>query len=352
MPYINFSPFFGIQPKEPRHLSIDSSTFPINKNPHSYWGNIVAKGSDAEKLTLSSAKAQQEVQLHKVIVQGNVLSRFGNIVAHKSTLNNAAAYRNIFFVDSSGKDLSSVFGNIIIQSKSNVLSEFSNIKAPHLIDIHQASVTGKIESVFGDINAKQSKLTRVSAGSNITLIDSSAKDIISHLGNVTVQQTDGSSQISSIKACYNITMINSSADHISSRVGRIEIIQKDGVQRPISDITGHKDIIVHNSLVENITLRNVPGQQALLDLTNTVVTGKVTVQTKHFVLKTIQNNAITASAPHSLPHFLLACFCKQYPEFQVLIKGEMPKNICFEGFEPHEITFQPTDNGTLVIGKK
>lgn len=365
------------------NIHIDSLNKSARNDLCSKWGNINAKGSAAEKLKFNSATARHDIKIDHAVIQGRVLSEFGNILATHSTLGSVTARHNIDLVDSYAEDLLSEFGNISIEQLPETLSKISNVTARHDVKVSHVSVQGRIRSEFGNVVANQSTLGNITARQNIDLINSSAKHVLSEFGDVRIKHTAGGrSQISSITARHkirvnqasvngkiksefgdvvakqstlgkviarhNIDIINSSATSLLSEFGAVIVRQTDGIQRSISHITACNEIIAENSVIENVTLYVNPDQKAVLDLTNTKVSENIVIKVNDSFFTRIFTSFFSGpfwgrneSSNNESKHF------------SILIKGDvMPKNIFFEGFEADEITSQMTGMGILVTGKK
>jgi hypothetical protein len=136
-----------------------------------------------------------------------------------------------------------------------------------------------------------------------------------------------------------------------SEFGHVIIRQPDGIQRSISHITARNKIAAENSVIDNVTLYVNPDQQAILDLTNTKVKGKIVIKVNDSFVKITRIFFSLFAWP------FWRCeennLGNESKHFSILIKGAViPENISFEGFDADEITSQMTSNGTLVTGRK
>lgn len=367
-------------------IHIDSSKRNARTDLCSKWGNINVKGSATEALIFDSATARHDIKIDNVVIQGRVLSEFGNILATQSTLGRVTARHNIDLVDSYAEDLLSEFGNIRIERLPETQSKISNVTARHNVKVSQACVRGEVRSEFGNVVANQSTLASITARHNIDLINSSAKHLLSEFGDVRIKQTaDIQSQISSIKARHkievnqasvngkiesefgdvvvnqstlgkviarhNIDIINSSATSLLSEFGHVIIRQTDGIQRSISHITARNEITAENSVIDNVILYVNPDQQAILDLTNTKVSEKIIIKVNDSFRKITRIFFSLFSWPFW--RYEEKNLGNEPKHFSLLIKGTVvPENISFEGFDADEITSQMTSNGILVTGRK
>lgn len=269
-------------------------------------------------------------------------------------------YNDDIKIDSSkkleGTDLYSKWGSIQAKGFATEKLMLNSAVAYGNVSIENGAIKGHTVSQFRNVLATESILSSITAYFNINLINSYAQNLLSQFGEVSVKQTDYNvqSQFSSIKAYSNIDIINCSAKSLLSLSGHVVVRQTDGIQRPISNITACSQIVVQNSDVsENVTLHVSPNQQAILDLKNTKVLGKILIKVDLVI--------ITASC------FYADLFSRFFPRFfprneensdgtkrfSLLIKADtVPKNIVFEGFEENEINLQKTVDGIVVTGRK
>lgn len=373
------------------NIHINSSKKNTSTALYSARGNIHAEGTAAGRLVLDKARAHYDVKTDHVVIKGAVLSDFGNVFANQSDLGNITAHYNIDLINSSAKDLLSEFGRISSKQTNGTQAKISSINAHQNIEVDHIAVDGKIQSSFGNVSVNRSALNNVTARHNINLINSSAKNLLSEFGNISVKQTTGiqsivysivarhdievsqvstdekiesefgnviadQSTLGSICARHNINLINSSARSLLSEFGQVVVRQTDGIQRSISQITACDGVAIENSNIENITLRINSDQRAVLDLKNTNVSGKITIKVS------FDNSRVYDLLKIIRVFFsvFLSYFWKyqesggdESKHFTLLIKGDaMPKNLFFEGFESDEITTQVTGNEILVNGKK
>jgi len=343
----------------------------------SEWSNLKIDHSNESQQEYLSATSYYHVDLNNVAIKGPVTSTWTNISAAQSELGNLEAYNNIDLINSSAKDLHSMWGHVSVKNDGTP-REVSTITAHDNVDLENVDVKGKVHSTWGRVMAKGSALDRVESYYDLSLTNCSAKDLESRWGKVTVKQTDGELRaVSSIQACdpieldhvsvegrvesvwksvtashsaladvkanEEIVLDNSSANHVQSAWGAVTVRQSDGTNRTITQIHAHYDVEVHHSTLkdvvcgqkavitdsqlENLTLYMGRISEGLLDLTNTQVSGIITVKLPDFeTVKSTENR------------------------FTLLIKASaMPGNIVFEGCD---VTTEQTERGILVTGTK
>lgn len=356
------------------------------QNLYSEWGSIHARGSSETQNVFTKAVAHNNVNLEHVIINGKVRSKWGHVSASFSKLAEVTAHNNIDLISSSATHLRSEWGHVTIRQAKEGQSKASSITAHNNVNIDRTSVDGRIRSEWGYVSANQSALENVTAHNNIDLINSSAADLRSEWGHVTVKRTtEGQSKVSSISAHNNVSvdgisvdgrirsewgrisanqsklgsvtahndidLINSSAVDLRSEWGNVAIRQTDGTQRIVSHITACNTVIAENSLIENITLHVNQDKKAILDLTNTKVSDKIVIKVNDSFGKITRIFFSLFSWPFW--RYEERGSGNESKHFSLLIKGTvMPENISFEGFDADEIASQMTSDGILVTGRK
>ncbi|MBA3815937.1 MAG: hypothetical protein H0X29_05360 [Parachlamydiaceae bacterium] len=368
----------------------NSFSFPKSKL-YSEGGNINVQGSTEKHHVFKKAVAYKNIDLDNVTISGIVKSAWGEIVATTSKLDKLNAFKDISLINSSAANLSSQWGNIaIVESQVDNISAYKNVK---LIN----STAANLLSEWGNVAVNDSKLDNINAYRDINLTNSSAKELISQWGNINAKETqEGPSKIKisniqayrdvnvegisvdkkiqsewgnvsarqsklgDVNAYNNINLTNSSAKDLNSKWGCVTVRQTDGTQRVFSHITSNNELTTENCNAERLTLYVNPDRKAILDITNTNVSGKIVIKVNDSVFKirnilcnivswfnwtfeTSNRSSIQSSEPCDYP----------VKEFSLLIKSkEMPNNIVFKGFEANEITSKLTDEGILISGRK
>lgn len=289
---------------------IDSSATDVR----SKYGAVSVKGTGQALSKVTSISAHNDVYIDRASVESRTKSAWGQVSAHRSNLGKVTAHNSIDLIDTSAADVRSEYGAVTVKGTGEVQSKVSNISAHNDVYIDRASVESRTKSAWGHVSAHRSSLGSVAAHKSIDLVDSSATDVHSEWGSVTVRQTDGS-------------------------------------QRRVSHISAQNEVVAENCLIDHLTLRVNQDREAFLDLTNSIVTDKIVIKVDQSVSKTIRIFSIALS--WSFWKVEREGSVAKSKEFSLLIKGAaLPENISFEGYEADEITTETTINGILVKGKK
>lgn len=335
---------------------------------------ISAKGSPAEKLVFQNAKAHGDIKIKHAAIAGDVLSKFGSVLALHSSLGNVLADKNIVLIKSTAKKVDSDYGSVVMKLSEKTEEKVSSVAAGNHVSLKRVSVEGEVNSRLGSVFAKLSELHDVRAHKKIVLADSLAKDLTSESGSVMAEK----STLQKVQACADIGLLNSSATDVLSECGTVTVRQTDGVRRQVSHITALGQVVAQGCDVEEVTLHVDQDEEGVLDLTNSNV-GKVAVKVNDLCAENVDGffnvssiwNLFFGSAAtiksfhanvngkefHSLDEYneYLNKEKEEKPKhFSLLIKGqeEMPANISFEGFETDEISSEKTETGFLVKGEK
>lgn len=280
----------------------------------SEWGHVTVRQVNEERSEISSITAHNNVNIDRTFLDGRIRSEWGHVSANQSALGNVTAHNSIDLINSSAADLRSEWGHVTVKRTTEGQSKISSITAHNNVSVDRSFVDGRIRSEWGRISASQSKLGSVTAHNDIDLINSSASDLRSEWGNVTIRQTDGT-------------------------------------QRVVSYITACNTVIAENSIIENITLHVNQDTKAILDLTNTKVSKKIVIKVNDSFGKITRIFFSLFSWPFW--RYEEKNLGNESKHFSLLIKGTvMPENISFEGFDADEITSQMTSDGILVTGRK
>lgn len=313
----------------------------------SKWGSIRVFGSPENKETFADATAYENIELVYAAIRGKILSEWGSVSASHSSLGKVAAYHDISLINSSASELTSKWGSVTVvdtgfSSKSGYIGwmqscvsslfsklgfsstnslpvklwEMSSISAYKEVKVERVFVDGRIESIWEHISANQSKLGRLNAYKDIDLVDSSATDLHSKWGNITVRQTDGERR---------------SISHVSA-YGKVFVRNCD-----MKDVVCSQEAVILDSSIENLTLHVNPCQKTVLDLTNTEVLGKIVLKFDSVAFRTIK----ACGKVLGFQEGQLSIFIKE---------KEVPKNLSFEGFESVELTTEKTSQGILITG--
>ena len=281
------------------------------KEVQSLFDHVTVRRTDEETSQLSNIQAKKNINISRASVKKGIRSLSENVSIHQSTVGDVKAWKDITLTCSSARTVESTFGNVTVAKTDQ--NSLVSVKAWGNITITEAAVSGKIKSTFGTVKAHRSALQNVQAKKDIELTNSSAKDVKSSLGSVTVHQTDGT-------------------------------------MRSFSHISAKNAAFIKNSAVENITLHVDPSRQAVLNLTNTKVAEKIAIKV---------DGAIRPESNWFFASLKQVARIEPKPKkpaavgFTLLIQADtMPKNILFEGFEANEIAMQKTDDGILVTGKQ
>lgn len=262
--------------------------------------------------------------IENMAVAGKVLSKKGDIKASNCTLKTVHTPGNIGFVNCSAKFVSS-YGNgkTTIRQTDGVQRAVRDIWVFGDIEVDSISQhweDSRINSCYRSITANNSSLGNVHANHNVHLINSSAKNISSGFGCITVKQLDGIQRtVSTILTMHHSVVV----DHCH-----------------ITDyVWCHQKGVITNSHVNGfLSLRIDPRHQGFLDLTKTQVDGPISIS----ICNPVQTSEDPPLAP--LPE-----------EFSILIKGnvnleKLKFNLDLE--YPYEISDEQTDEGILIRGKK
>lgn len=329
---------------------------PASNKLYSEWGSIDVKGSKSNKSVYESAKAHHNVRVNNVVIQGRVLSNFGNVLAIGSDLNNVSAHNHIDLVNSHANDLSSIFGHVNVKQYPDTQSTLGNITAHTDIDLSNSSAKNLL-SKFGRVRVRQtpglqSQISSITAHKEIEVNQTSVNGKIkSTFGTVVANQ----STLAKVNASQDIDVINTSATALLSKFGHVVARQTDGTQRVISQIKAVNKIVTENCDIENLTLHVSQDKQALLDLKNTTVSGKIAIKVRDLLVMSEKTTyhcwfwfiGWSEKVQQTIPS-------NANKQFSLLVKGvdSLPKNISFEGFKEEEVTSQMTDKGILVTGRK
>ncbi len=284
---------------------------------------------------------------------------------------------NLFNVFSRISKFSTV--NLIKTNENN--GNFLHVSVPRNLFIENMIVKGRVDSKIGNIKASNCTLEIVNTPGNIDLVNSSAQSLFSR-GKITVKQTDRinscfrsitakrsslsdvfanhdvhliNSSAKSVFANHDVHLINSSAKNVDSGFGCITIKQLDGTNRTISEVTAiHGSVVAdHCHITGNVKCRQKavitnsqingllslvvdPRHQGVLDLTQTQIDGPISI--------TVCNPMQIYGEPVYGP---------PPKECSIFIKGSVDlKRVIFDWKLCYEVSYQQTDEGLLITGKK
>lgn len=196
------------------------------------------------------------------------------------------AYNSMFLRDCSATDVKVEFGSLtVLNSNLETADVYKDADFTN-------STCRQVKSVYGKLTANRSTFREVKVYHDLTLANSSAYSLSSEFGSVNIR--DMIAVIRTIKAHKTVFAENCS----------------------IGDVECCNEAVIKNSSIENLTFVVTSSTQAILDLSDTQVSGKIVIKA------------------HPLAHSLQ-------------IKGKTPQQIIFKG-NARELTFKVTDQGTLV----